>query len=481
MEKIEIILTNCIQDIRSGRYTLGQCLDRYPARRQELEPLLKMALYIQKPADFRLDPDYKQSAKAQLLQQIRTTKPKKERSISALFSFGLPSQMVWARIAIAVAIGVIVISMLGGGTAYASQSSLPGEILYPVKTGTEDVRLRMAGNNTEKADLNLEFARTRLTEMSKLANRNSDKVGLAVNGYRNNLQAAVNNIQEITDASILTNTLRMFSLRLEDQISFSDQIIDAGPADSESVQEAGNIAVTQQINILKRLAREDNLQAAQTNLNMMQNRLQRAEARADEHQYQTMQETMLQYQRFSQLGLEILQNAQTTQNQADEIDKLSSAALQSYLGTLAILYQQVPQEYKNVLQNSQELTLQFQTQARYGYQNQSGPGQGSSPAPSGDGSGPTKEPGPPVTSQPQGDTGNTGTGTPAPTPGTGSNTGSGNGSETGGGTGSGSGSSNGSNSTTAPGTGGNTGSGSGTGSGEGPGTGKTPASTGGNS
>lgn len=74
MEKIETILTNCIREIISGKATLAECLDRYPSRRQELESLLKIAFSIQEPQSVKLDSSYKQTAKNQLLQQIRTTK-----------------------------------------------------------------------------------------------------------------------------------------------------------------------------------------------------------------------------------------------------------------------------------------------------------------------------------------------------------------------------------------------------------------------
>ena len=47
LEKIEKILTDCIQDIRSGKSTLAECLDRYDSRRNELKPLIRIALNIQ--------------------------------------------------------------------------------------------------------------------------------------------------------------------------------------------------------------------------------------------------------------------------------------------------------------------------------------------------------------------------------------------------------------------------------------------------
>ena len=69
MENIETILTNCIKEIKMGKATLAECLNRYPSKKQELEPLLKVALNIQEPPAFKLDCSYKQAAKVQLLQQ----------------------------------------------------------------------------------------------------------------------------------------------------------------------------------------------------------------------------------------------------------------------------------------------------------------------------------------------------------------------------------------------------------------------------
>jgi hypothetical protein len=102
LEKIETILTNCIREIKSGKATLSECLDRYASIRRELEPLLKIALYIQEPPSFKMDTSYKQAAKARLLQQIRFSKQKKTRPFTDIFSFGLPPQFVWARVAVSV-------------------------------------------------------------------------------------------------------------------------------------------------------------------------------------------------------------------------------------------------------------------------------------------------------------------------------------------------------------------------------------------
>ena len=49
MKGIEDILALCIEDVKSGRSTLADCLERYPSVREDLEPLLRIALSIQEP------------------------------------------------------------------------------------------------------------------------------------------------------------------------------------------------------------------------------------------------------------------------------------------------------------------------------------------------------------------------------------------------------------------------------------------------
>lgn len=64
----------------------------------------------------------------------------------------------------------------GGGTAYASQDSLPGETLYAVKLATEDVRLAIASVNSEKqAGIRIELAQKRVEEIQKVLAESGQK------------------------------------------------------------------------------------------------------------------------------------------------------------------------------------------------------------------------------------------------------------------------------------------------------------------
>jgi hypothetical protein len=377
MEKIEFILTDCINDIRSGRATLAECLERYPSRRQELEPLLKLALNIHEPPEIKLDNQYKQAVRARLLQQIARPGKKPSRSFGDILSLGIPRRLAPVRIAVSVIVIITVVSLLGGGTAYASQDSLPGEILYPVKTAAEDARLFFAGGSTAKAGLNLQFAQTRLEELDKLASSNQPGIELAVNKYYKNLTAAAGQVSGITDSSTLMSELEKALAEIAIQLTYCDGLADGHPDYAEPVNEAAQISIQTQLNLLQVLEGHDIIQAAQINLNAMQNRLRRAQAKADENQFQSMQETLAQYEQFSTFGEDILQLAQG--ENAREIAGLSDGVLLKCLASLDSIAQNAPEQYQSAIQNHRQSALRFQSQAHQKRQRQGNPGGSNSP------------------------------------------------------------------------------------------------------
>jgi len=90
---------------------------------------------------------------------------------------------------------ILVGIMLFGGasaTAFASQSSLPGDALYPVKMGLEQTRISLANDAYAQAKLHLQFAQRRLDEIKELLmqGRTSD-VEFASNEFEFFIQKAM--------------------------------------------------------------------------------------------------------------------------------------------------------------------------------------------------------------------------------------------------------------------------------------------------
>lgn len=66
---------------------------------------------------------------------------------------------------------IVVVVMLFGGvtaTAYASQSALPGDALYPIKTSLEQTQVALARDAYSQAQIYMQFAQRRLNEINEL-------------------------------------------------------------------------------------------------------------------------------------------------------------------------------------------------------------------------------------------------------------------------------------------------------------------------
>jgi hypothetical protein len=70
LKRFEDILAQCIEDIKAGRSSIEDCLDRYPSVREQLEPLLRVALEIRETTDIKPSPAFRLKARVQLMDQI---------------------------------------------------------------------------------------------------------------------------------------------------------------------------------------------------------------------------------------------------------------------------------------------------------------------------------------------------------------------------------------------------------------------------
>lgn len=74
----------------------------------------------------------------------------------------------WSFNRVAVGATVIVLCLTSSGLVYASQSSLPGTTLYPVKRVAENIRLAVTVSPSAKKNLEVNFINKRLEEVEKL-------------------------------------------------------------------------------------------------------------------------------------------------------------------------------------------------------------------------------------------------------------------------------------------------------------------------
>lgn len=125
------------------------------------------------------------------------------------------------RVKLAGAFLAIVILLIGttAATAYAARGALPGDGLYAVKTGMEDIRLALTVDIAEDGVLQLDFAQRRVGEMQALIDNGRYKeVSIAAGKLERHLMQAskaLQNIQEKDGAQ--AQTLEVYLKRFASQ------------------------------------------------------------------------------------------------------------------------------------------------------------------------------------------------------------------------------------------------------------------------
>ena len=116
LKKFEDILAQCIEDIKAGRSSIEDCLDKYPSMREQLEPLLRIALEIREPPDVKPSPAFKVKARVQLMDQIHgrqaVTKWPWFRYYSQVKPIPYIRRFSMARVIVAVAAVAIIVTVL---------------------------------------------------------------------------------------------------------------------------------------------------------------------------------------------------------------------------------------------------------------------------------------------------------------------------------------------------------------------------------
>lgn len=108
----------------------------------------------------------------------------------------------------AAVLGLIFVVLVSGGIAYASQSSLPGEFLYPVKKTFEAVRIRLVFGPNDKANLHLQLIDERLNELQELSQNQSQDLDTASSEYEKAVGNALENAKKTGDGKELLNQLK---------------------------------------------------------------------------------------------------------------------------------------------------------------------------------------------------------------------------------------------------------------------------------
>lgn len=152
-------LQECLQEIENGA-DINAALKRFPEHAAELRPLLKAAVAAQRNQAADPSPEAFRRGRAKVLQraaELRELKSAPQKRTLPIFS----------RLAISFALALMFL-LSGTGLLSASASALPGDRLYPVKRGWENIRLSLIFDSEARNLLKSEFENERLREVNEL-------------------------------------------------------------------------------------------------------------------------------------------------------------------------------------------------------------------------------------------------------------------------------------------------------------------------
>lgn len=162
-EDIRDILDECLDRVLSGQESIEECLERCPDFRDELEPLLSLAIDGSEALAVEVPRTVKATGKERLM---ASAAEQKKRESGKERRFALPRFILRP-----VLIGTALVLLLFGGTALAASSAQPDNFLYPVKRAMEDVRTVIAIQNLDQAHVNTGHADARLDELENMVGK----------------------------------------------------------------------------------------------------------------------------------------------------------------------------------------------------------------------------------------------------------------------------------------------------------------------
>jgi hypothetical protein len=183
-KEFEYILDKCIAQIRNGEADVASCLNKYPEYAAQLRPLLEIAVLLYREPQPQPRPEAVSRGERILLERVaekRSSKAVDEGLAGAIrASLGvvklafrgapLPS-MRWRLRWVGIVAGIIAFTLIGYGVVTASNYSMPGDFLYPLKTERERVQLILTPSEVGKSEFHIVLAERRMQEITELSRR----------------------------------------------------------------------------------------------------------------------------------------------------------------------------------------------------------------------------------------------------------------------------------------------------------------------
>jgi hypothetical protein len=260
------------------------------------------------------------------------------------------------KVAVILAV-VVTLLALGTGAAYAAQDSLPGETLYPVKLGTEQVMMLLSRDEVVKAERALSFTERRMGEIEALvAEGLVQDLDLAVEKYGYALNMALATMERAHNHGLATqNITARVAEAAARHLSILDTVYDMVPDEGKAaIANARQISEMGREDALAALAGNDTMHAAEMNLAAMEGRLNRSKVQAGFGDADEVENALQQFEDMARFSQEIYQIAEETGLNITELAGIVTAATSMHLEVLAELYEEVPEEAKWAVERAME-------------------------------------------------------------------------------------------------------------------------------
>ena len=240
---------------------------------------------------------------------------------------------------------VLALSALGVGTAYASQSSLPGDTLYPLKLATEQAGMMLVRDDVARAERALSFAEKRVREMVALAeNGRPQDLDLAVEKYGYALNMTLAEIEQAGDRGLATgNITALVAEATARHLLVLDEVWDMVPDEAKTaITYARNVSETGRENALAALAKDNTVKATEINLAAMLGRLNRVRARVQNAE--AVEIALQQFEAMAEFGEDISQIAHEVDKDVEMVEELIASVTSAHLEELAQAWEMVPEQ-----------------------------------------------------------------------------------------------------------------------------------------
>lgn len=174
--ELDIILETCLDRIKTEGWSIDDCLAQYPVYRTTLEVPLRVAARLQRAQAIGPSLRFKEYASERLQARLRaSSRPPvfhsaraQVRVKSSRWSFAALKRLV----ALPAALGLIGALAAGTtGVAYAADGAVPGDSLYGIDRGVEQLELSLTQDPNKALQRQVAFTDERLGEAEELAER----------------------------------------------------------------------------------------------------------------------------------------------------------------------------------------------------------------------------------------------------------------------------------------------------------------------